>query len=74
MSKLQDIIDEAESEIFGDFCRKIQISNIREYEDRQLKVAQEESEARLRFDAQISRLTHQYVFSRSSMHIHTVRF
>ena len=67
MTKLQDIIDEVESEIFGDFCRKIRISNIQEYEDRQLKAAQEESEARLRFDSQISRLTHQYAPSHSSM-------
>lgn len=63
MSQLQSIVDEAEAEIFGDFCRKIRVSSIREYEDRQLKAAQEESEARLRFDAQISRLTHQYVLS-----------
>lgn len=51
----------AEDEIFSAFCRKIKVSNIREYEERQLKVAQEESEARLRFDNQIARLTHQYV-------------
>lgn len=59
MVKLQVAIDEVEAEIFGGFCRKIRVDNIREYEDRQLKVAQEESEARLKFDAQISRLTHQ---------------
>jgi len=47
--------------VFGAFCRQIRVSNIREYEERQLKVAQEESEARLRFDTQIARLTHQYV-------------
>ena len=45
--------------MFAQFCRKIKVSNIREYEERQLKLAQEESEARLRFDNQIARLTHQ---------------
>ena len=65
-SKLQDqtaalssVIDEAEDEIFGSFCEKIGVENIREYEERQLKVAQEESQARLRFDTQIARLTNQ---------------
>lgn len=47
--------------MFAAFCGEIGVSNIREYEERQLKVAQEESEARLRFDTQIARLTHQFV-------------
>jgi len=56
---LHSVIDEAEDEIFGSFCRKIGVDSIREYEERQLKVAQEESQARLRFDTQIARLTNQ---------------
>lgn len=47
--------------MFSGFCRKIGVSDIREYEERQLKVAQEESQARLRFNAQIARLSHAYV-------------
>jgi structural maintenance of chromosome 1 len=53
------VIDEAEDSIFQEFCHKIRVSNIREYEDHQLKAAQGEAEARLRFDSQIARLTHQ---------------
>lgn len=49
--------------MFKAFCRKIDVANIREYEERQLKVAQEESKARLQFEAQIARLGHQYVFT-----------
>lgn len=49
--------------MFDTFCQRIGVQNIREYEERQMKVAQEESQARLRFDTQIARLTHQYVFS-----------
>lgn len=45
--------------MFGAFCQNIGVGNIREYEERQLRVAQEESQARLRFDTQIARLTHQ---------------
>lgn len=58
---MTDVINNAEDGVFASFCRKIKVTNIREYEERQLKVAQEESEARLRFDTQIVRLTHQYV-------------
>ena len=38
------------------------MSNIREYEERQPKLAQEESPAQLRFDNQIAPLMHQWVF------------
>lgn len=51
----------AEDAVFQAFCRKIKVANIREYEERQLKVAQEESQARLRFDTQITRLKTQCV-------------
>ena len=59
ISGLSVIIDEAEDGIFRAFCDRIGVAHIREYEERQLKVAQEENEARLRFDTQIARLTHQ---------------
>lgn len=60
--ELLTIVNTAEDGLFGFFCQKIGVSNIREYEERQLKVAQEESQARLRHDTQIARLTNQYVF------------
>jgi structural maintenance of chromosome 1 len=61
MEKLRSTVNAAEDQIFGAFCRSIGVSNIREYEERQLKIAQEESQARLRFDTQIARLSNQYV-------------
>ncbi|TFK38253.1 condensin complex subunit SMC1 [Crucibulum laeve] len=62
INKLSTTVNAAEDTVFGAFCRKIGVSNIREYEERQLKIAQEESQARLRFDTQIARLTHQSEF------------
>ena len=59
---LQAVISEADDSVFGDFCRRIGVGSIRDYEERQLKVAQVVSEARHRFDTQIARLTTQYVF------------
>ncbi|PPQ75489.1 hypothetical protein CVT24_013353 [Panaeolus cyanescens] len=64
-SKIDDltsIISAAEDRVFRSFCRSIGVSSIREYEESQLKVAQEESQARLRFDTQIARLSNQADF------------
>ncbi|KAJ3493842.1 hypothetical protein NLJ89_g10927 [Agrocybe chaxingu] len=47
----------AEDAVFVLSCCKIGMANTREYEERQLKVAQEETQARLQFDTQIARLT-----------------
>lgn len=57
---MASVINAAEDDIFADFCREIGVANIREYEERQLKLVQAESEARLQFDTQIARLTHRY--------------
>jgi len=59
ISTLRAVVDEAENGVFASFCTKIGVKDIREYEERQLKVAEEESQARLRYDQQIARLTHQ---------------
>lgn len=56
---LQAVISEADDSVFGDFCRRIGVGSIRDYEERQLKVAQAVNEARHRFDTQIARLTTQ---------------
>ncbi|KAF8957847.1 condensin complex subunit SMC1 [Flammula alnicola] len=67
IAKLSATVNAAEDGIFAAFCRKIGVSNIREYEERQLKVAQEESQARLRFDTQIARLTNQAAFENEGL-------
>lgn len=56
---LQAVISEADDSVFGDFCRRIGVGSIRDYEERQLEVAQAVNEARHRFDTQIARLTTQ---------------
>ena len=58
---LQAVISEADDSVFRDFCRRIGVNSIRDYEERQLKVAQATNEARHRFDTQIARLTTQCV-------------
>jgi structural maintenance of chromosome 1 len=58
---LQAVISEADDSVFGDFCRRIGVNSIRDYEERRLKVAQAVNEARHRFDTQIARLMTQCV-------------
>ena len=61
INALQSVIHDAEDVIFASFCERIGVDNIREYEERQLKAAQEESVARLQYETQIARLTHLWV-------------
>ena len=49
---------EAEDLVFADYCKRIGVRNIREYESKQLKEAQAEAEMRLRLDTQMHRLEH----------------
>ncbi|KAF8882368.1 condensin complex subunit SMC1 [Gymnopilus junonius] len=67
------VINAAEDGLFAPFCQKIGVINIREYEERQLKLAQEESQARLRFDTQIARLTNQAAFENEGLTAATER-
>ncbi|RDX49778.1 cohesin complex subunit psm1 [Lentinus brumalis] len=70
---LTAVINAAEDDIFADFCEQIGVENIREYEERQLKLAQAESEARLQFDTQIARLTHASQFLQEQIQMTTER-
>ncbi|KAF8156010.1 condensin complex subunit SMC1 [Crassisporium funariophilum] len=67
IAQLSATINAAEDGVFSGFCRKIGVSDIREYEEQQLKVAQDESQARLRFDIQIARLSNQAAFENEGL-------
>ncbi|KAG6855965.1 hypothetical protein H0H87_008906 [Tephrocybe sp. NHM501043] len=73
IDQLSAIVNAAEDGIFRAFCGKINVANIREYEERQLKLAQEESKARLQFEAQIARLGHQVAFETDGLKAATGR-
>ncbi|WWC69419.1 uncharacterized protein I206_103358 [Kwoniella pini CBS 10737] len=59
---LLETINEADDGVFGDFCERIGVSNIREYEDVQLRIAKEADEAMEGFAAQQARIKHQIDF------------
>lgn len=54
-------IQEVEQEVFASFCEKIGIKNVREYEERQLKMTNEIAEKRMQFETQKAKLENQYV-------------
>ncbi|RUP47360.1 cohesin complex subunit psm1 [Jimgerdemannia flammicorona] len=62
INKLEAKINATEDSIFRDFCLRIRVSNIREYEERQLRLAQETAEMRLKFATQQSRVQNQLTF------------
>lgn len=56
---LQSTVDTAEEGVFGAFCKRIKVGSIREYEDVQLKMAKEDSEALEGFSQSQARIGHQ---------------
>lgn len=67
LESVQSIVYSAEDEVFAEFCESIGVEDIREYESRQLKVANEELAARRRFELQIARLKHQSAFEEDQL-------
>merc|ERR1712240_190114 len=48
-----------EDRVFSDFCKKIGVKNIRQYEERELKSQQERAKKKLEFENQFNRITTQ---------------
>ncbi|OCF71781.1 cohesin complex subunit psm1 [Kwoniella mangroviensis CBS 8886] len=65
--ELLETINGADDEVFGDFCERIGVANIREYEDVQLKIAKEANEAMEGFAAQQARIKHQIDFETTQL-------
>ncbi|KAJ3297255.1 Structural maintenance of chromosomes protein 1 [Borealophlyctis nickersoniae] len=57
-------IREVEDSVFAEFCRRIGVSDIREYEQRQLKFSEETAQRRLEFATQIAKIENQLSFER----------
>merc|ERR1712038_617595 len=55
----KDKMNPVEDRVFKDFCRNIGVSNIRQYEERELKTQQERAKKKLEFENQINRITTQ---------------
>ena len=67
------IVNSAEDEVFESFCERIGIENIREYEDREGRVAAAESEARVKFETQIAKLNNLLRFEQDQLNTSSTR-
>ena len=61
-TKLQ--MNNVEDKIFEKFCKKIGVSNIRQYEERELKSQQDREKKKLEFENQINRISNQLEYER----------
>ncbi|KAJ1023907.1 hypothetical protein NDA13_004741 [Ustilago tritici] len=67
MSTLETVVNREEDRIFATFCRRIGVDNIREYEERQVRLMERQSDAKLQFESQLARLNHQANFERQQI-------
>ncbi len=67
MSALETVVNREEDRIFAAFCRRIGVENIREYEERQVRLMERQSDAKLQFESQLARLNHQANFERQQI-------
>ncbi|XP_078076219.1 structural maintenance of chromosomes protein 1B-like [Mustelus asterias] len=67
MQEIQNQMNEVEDRVFEDFCTKIGVANIREYEDEHVKQLEEIDKKRLEFENQKTRLTIQLEYSYSQI-------
>ncbi|KAG0331981.1 Structural maintenance of chromosomes protein 1 [Podila humilis] len=67
MAGIERVIHEIEDKAFAGLCRKIGLSNIREYEEQKLKRSQETSEKRSKFETVLSKMENQIAFEQSQV-------
>lgn len=58
-------MNSVEDVVFSRFCQEIGVTNIRQYEDRELRTQEERKQKRLEFQKQINRITSNLEFERS---------
>lgn len=66
--KIQEIkqkMNSVEDHVYADFCKKIGVSNIRQFEERELVQQQERAKINADFDQQIDRITSRLDFEKT---------
>jgi structural maintenance of chromosome 1 len=62
VEEIAEIVENADDAVFEALCHRIGVENIRDYENVQLRAAEQENAALLKYRSQIARLNHQCVF------------
>lgn len=65
IQEMKERMNSVEDDVFADFCRRIGMSNIRQYEERELRSQQERAKKRLEFENQKNRIMSQLDFERA---------
>ncbi|XP_074644873.1 structural maintenance of chromosomes protein 1A-like [Tubulanus polymorphus] len=63
--QIKESMNTVEDEVFAEFTQLINVENIRQYEERELRVQQERAKKRLEFENQKSRLLNQLEYEKS---------
>merc|ERR1719245_1296929 len=61
---IKEKMNTVEDRIFNKFCQQIGVSNIRQYEERELKSQQDREKKKMEFENQINRITNQLEYER----------
>ncbi|PWN33846.1 putative SMC1-chromosome segregation protein [Meira miltonrushii] len=64
---IQQTVNTEDDRVFADFCARIGVSNIREYEDHQMQLMQLQNDARSEFELQMQRLNNAIKFEQSQL-------
>jgi structural maintenance of chromosome 1 len=62
VEEVAEIVENADDAVFEALCHRIGVENIRDYENVQLRAAEQENAVLLKYRSQIARLNHQCVF------------
>lgn len=65
IQEMKERMNRVEDDVFADFCQRIGMSNIRQYEERELRSQQERAKKRLEFENQKNRIMSQLDFERA---------
>lgn len=65
IQEIKQKMNNVEDHVYADFCRKIGVANIRQYEERELVLQQERAKTRADYDQQIDRIASRLDFERT---------
>ncbi|KAK4292351.1 hypothetical protein Pmani_034870 [Petrolisthes manimaculis] len=65
MSDVKEKMNTVEDDVFADFCKSIGVTNIRQYEERELQAQTDRANKRLEFEKQKNRILNQLEFEKS---------
>lgn len=65
IEEIKQKMNTVEDRVYADFCKKIGVANIRQFEERELVLQQERAKMQADFDQQIDRITSRLDFEKT---------